>query len=171
MMICLRADPEYFPRVGIPDENKLLAPKHIYHDINHNPLSPVKKIIVAMALILLSWASGAQTSAMQEPQNTKARKTWANLLTFGGCALIVGGLISYDAESYTSYYPGKTVGTLLMVGGASAVAGGIVLFSEPRTKSNPASRRVGTLSLQMATVPDVRRRKDAFPILAFRVRF
>jgi hypothetical protein len=135
------------------------------------PFSPLKKIIVAMALILLSWTSGAQTSARQEQPNTKARKTWANLLTFGGCALIVGGLISYDAESYTSYYPGKKVGTLLIVGGATAVAGGIVLFSKPRTKSNLASSRVGTLSLQLATLPDGRRRKDAFPILAFRVRF
>ncbi len=63
---------------------------------------------------------------------TKNKKTMATILTVGGAAMILGGIISYESESSTSYYPGKTVGTILIVAGAAAVTGGILLFSSAK---------------------------------------
>lgn len=129
-----------------------------------------KEIVVTLLVACLALSATAQTSA-PDLEKSKRQKTWATVLTLTGSALIVGGIISYDAESYTSYYPGKTVGTLMMIGGTGAVAGGIILFSKSKNNSLTGTRTTGLLNLQMVPHPAASALTPPVPMVSLTMRF
>lgn len=108
----------------------------------------MKKIFLSLLIVLSVIPGIGQKLANQDYQRkSKSQRTMAWILTAGGGALVVGGGISYGAESNTSYYPGKTVGTIMMACGAVAISGGIILFSA--SKKNERKANEGAVSFNL----------------------
>lgn len=110
----------------------------------------MKKTLISMLIILFGVSLYSQQLARQNYSNANnSQRTWAWILTVGGGAMIVGGIISYASESTTSYYPGKEVGTGLMIGGAVAVTGGILLFSAANKNEKKSDGMAAGVRLKM----------------------
>ena len=88
----------------------------------------MKKIFLGLLVVLLSLSIWSQPTTKEDYQRrSKNQKTWAWLLTGGGMATLVGGIIVVGIDE--TYFPSQTVGSLMIVGGGAATAGGIILFS------------------------------------------
>jgi hypothetical protein len=100
----------------------------------------MKNILLTIGVVLFGISVfGQQLTKQDYLAKSKNQKTWAIILTAGGGLAVVGGIISYGAESTTSYYPGHEVGIALMIGGAAAITGGIVLFSASKRNEKKAN--------------------------------
>lgn len=110
----------------------------------------MKTIFSSLLIALIGISAGGQQLVKQNYlKKSKDQKTMAWILATGGGALVVGGVISYAAESNTSFYPGETVGTILMTGGAVAIAGGIVLFSASKRNERKAHEATVAFKLKV----------------------
>lgn len=104
-------------------------------------------------------------------EKSKKQKTWAWILTGGGTAMLLSGLIVYNSEQ--SYFPNQEVGTALMIGGGAAIVGGIVLFTASARNSRNAVEKEMSLWLKIENSASYQNPgiiKKSFPALAFHVK-
>lgn len=106
----------------------------------------MKKLLTGLiSLFVFASVNGQLLQNQAFSEQAKSNKTASRVLLYGGGALVVGGIVSYAAESSTSYYPGKTVGTILVACGAAAITGGLILSS----KSNNSQKRENANSFRL----------------------
>ena len=132
-----------------------------------------------MLILLVTILSGIGVTAQQLNQQdilrkSKNQKIAARILTAGGGALLVGGMISYTSESTDSYFPGEQVGTILMAAGAAAITGGIILFSASKKNEKKANELDMSLRLAPGHAEVYQRRsivKKYYPAVSLQLRF
>ena len=78
---------------------------------------------------------------------SKSQKTMAWILTAGGGAMIVTGLVFISSN--WDYFDAEGIGTGLLIGGAAAVTGGIILFNASKRNRENAMQRGVTLNLKL----------------------
>ncbi|HEY0677491.1 MAG TPA: hypothetical protein VGD17_04360 [Chitinophagaceae bacterium] len=108
----------------------------------------MKQMIIFLVMAFYAVSASSQGYSQQDYLNkSKSQKTFGKILTIGGGALIVGGLISYTSESSSSFFPGEAVGTGLMIGGAVITTTGILLLSASKRNERKANEMAVNLRL------------------------
>lgn len=135
----------------------------------------MKRALISLLVFLCSIAANGQQLTKQDYlRKSKNQKTMAWILTAGGSALVLGGVISYASESSSSFFPGKTVGTVLMACGVPAVAGGVVLFSASKRNERKANEMSMAFHLQLQSVNTYQYQhltKTYYPALSLHIGF
>ena len=95
-----------------------------------------------------------QLSKQDYLRKSKNQKTAAWILTAGGGAMVVTGLVFISSN--WDYFDAKGIGTGLLIGGAAAVTGGIILFNASKRNKQNATRPGVTFNLKMENAKLVR---------------
>ena len=80
-------------------------------------------------------------------EKSKHQNTGGWILTAGGGAMIVSGLVLLGSQN--SYFPNEEVGAALLIGGAAAVTGGIILFNASKKNKERAVRSGALIQLKL----------------------
>ena len=131
----------------------------------------MKKIFLGLLVVLLSLSICSQPTTKEDYQRrSKNQKTWAWLLTGGGMATLVGGVIVVGLDE--TYFPSETVGSLMIVGGGAATAGGIFLFSaSKRNQGKGNDMALFHLKMEKATVYGLGRAENYhFPAVSVKIK-
>jgi hypothetical protein len=135
----------------------------------------MKNIFLSLLIVLFGISvSGQQLIKQDYLKKSKNQKTMAWILTSGGSALVLGGIISYGAESDVSYYPGKTVGTILMACGAVAITGGIISFSASKKNERKANEMAIVFNMKLESTEIYRYKialKKYYPAVSLNLKF
>lgn len=104
-----------------------------------------------MSVILFGLAVIAQPLTKEEYlRKSKSQKTWGWILTGGGAAAAIAGLIVTQSDA--SYFPSETVGPILIAGGGASIAGGIVLLSASSRNERKANEMNVAFNLKLEEV-------------------
>lgn len=104
-------------------------------------------------------------------QKSKNQKTAAWILTGGGTAMAIGGLVLLTSQ--TSYFPSEEVGAVLLAAGGAAIATGIILFSASNRNKKKADEKLLTFNLKLERTDFIQHAitgKKNYPALAFNIR-
>ena len=137
------------------------------------------KILVTVVTSVLSLSTFGQNL---EPKNqlsqqeylhkSKNQKTVATILTIGGAAMMVTGLVMIGSESEASYFPGKQVGTPILIAGAAVTTAGIIFFSASNKNKQKANGSNVALNLKFENAQvfnPIGRRNNFYPALSFKL--
>lgn len=130
----------------------------------------MKKLIMGFLAILFGISVASQTLTKEDYlRKSKTQKAWAWVLTGGGAASVIGGIII--SGSNTSYFPSETVGPIMIAAGGAAVIGGIILFSASKRNENKAKEStVYLLKMENTTYYTCMGAKNYyFPVLSLRI--
>jgi hypothetical protein len=95
----------------------------------------MKRLLLSLVVIFFGISVTGQPLTKEDfLKKSKNQKTWAWVLTGGGIATAIGGIVI--TESNVSYFPNETVGPIMIVAGAAAIGGGILLFLASKRNEN-----------------------------------
>jgi uncharacterized membrane-anchored protein len=101
---------------------------------------------------------------------SKNQKTMAWILTAGGGAMVVTGLVFISSN--WDYFDADGIGAGLLIGGAVAVAGGITLFNASKRNEQNASRPGITFNFKVENAKLVRNttlKNNSYPSLSLKI--
>lgn len=111
-------------------------------------MKPILLLLALSCFYQLSVAQQPTTEGSREQymQKSKQQQTAAWVLTGGGVAMVVAGLVS--SQSNRSYVPNEQIGTGLIIAGGAAITGGIVLFTASGRNKDRAHSIAASILLQ-----------------------
>lgn len=139
----------------------------------------MKRISISLGCLLVGMMTLAQTIAttLEPPQFPQAywqkannQRTTAWILTAGGAAMIVTGLVFVSAD--WDYFESKGIGIGLLVGGAAAITGGIILFNASKRNLRNAGSSQMQFKLKLENVQQWKNHSLArahYPAIAIRI--
>lgn len=113
-----------------------------------------------------------QLSKQDYLRKSKNQKTAAWILTAGGGAMVVTGLVFISSN--WDYFESEGIGTGLLIGGAAAVTGGIILFNASKKNQQNATRSAIALNLKWENVKLIRNvtlKNNFYPALSLKIGF
>lgn len=114
----------------------------------YDHMKPIWLLLALSCFYQLSFAQQPTTDRYRKQylQKSKQQQTAAWVLTGGGVALVVAGLVT--SQSNRSYVPNEQIGTGLIIAGGAAVTGGIVLFTASGRNRDKAHSIAALFQLQ-----------------------
>jgi hypothetical protein len=131
----------------------------------------MKKFLISILLILFGISVIGQPLTKEDfLRKSKNQKTWAWILTGGGIATAIGGIVI--TTSNISYFPGETVGPIMIAAGGAAIGGGIILFLASKKNENKGNKlTVLNLKMEKRTIYTLSRAYNCyFPALSLGIR-
>jgi hypothetical protein len=131
----------------------------------------MKKFFISLLVIFFGISVIGQPLTKEDYlRKSKNQKTWAWVLTGGGIATAIGGIVI--TTSNISYFPGETVGPILIAAGGAAIGGGIILFLASKKNENRGNElTVLNLKMEKKTIYTLSRAYDFyFPALSLSIR-
>jgi len=131
----------------------------------------MKKFLISILLILFGISVIGQPLTKEDfLRKSKNQKTWAWILTGGGIATAIGGIVI--STSNISYFPGETVGPIMIAAGGAAIGGGIILFLASKKNENKGNElTVLNLKMEKRTIYTLSRAYNCyFPALSLGIR-
>ena len=133
----------------------------------------MKKIIGSFIITLFAVSVNAQLlsvanfSSDNHSSNWISKRTIGWILTGGGVAVVVGGIIVHNSNQ--SFVPNEKIGTIMMIGGGAAAVTGIILISSSDRK-NQARTASLELNVERAIVINQNAfENNYFPALTYKV--
>lgn len=131
----------------------------------------MKRLFMGFVVIFFGISVAGQALTKEDfLRKSKNQKTWAWILTGGGIATAIGGIVI--TTSNISYFPSETVGPILIAAGGAAIGGGIILFLASKKNENKGNElTVFNLKMEKKTIYTLSRAYNCyFPALSLSVR-
>ena len=131
----------------------------------------MKRLFISILVIFFGISVTGQPLTKEDYlRKSKNQKTWAWVLTGGGVAAAISGIVI--TGSNTSYFPSETVGPIMIAAGGAAIVSGIILFSASKRNENKGNETaVFNLKMEKKTIYTLAHAGSyQFPALSLSIR-
>jgi hypothetical protein len=131
-------------------------------------------VLLSMFFCISTFAQKTEPSHQLSKEDylrkSKTQKTTAWILTAGGAAMVVTGLVFVGSN--WDYFDAEGIGTGLLIGGAAGITGGIILFNASKRNKQNADRAGVTFNLKLENtklIRDEALKNNLYPALSLRI--
>jgi len=132
----------------------------------------MKKLILSSLIVIFGISLFGQQLSKQDYLNkSKTQKTWGYVLTGGGSALVLAGVVLLAANP--SFVPSETIGPIMILGGTGAIVEGIILFSASNKNERKGNEMNMTYNFKLEiakTVQPMQEVNQLYPALSIRIK-